>query len=108
MFSVLRCSSFQIFTGNPHSKIKKRVPLVGIQQYFFPLKALKYKKTKSKDPNFGGKSHGFSIVQLKVVEARKRVRNENCDHDVIKWNIKPKFTQQTLSLFLSLSLHGKS
>ena len=36
-----------------------------------------------------------SFVLFKVVEARKRVRNENCHHYAIKRKKKPKLLQQT-------------
>ena len=39
--------------------------------------------------------HEDSIARFKVVEARKRVRNENCHQDAILRNIQPKFSQQT-------------
>ena len=38
--------------------------------------------------------HGGSIVHFKVVDAWKRVRNENCHQDTIRRNIKPKFSQK--------------
>ena len=49
--------------------------------------------------------HGDSIVQFKVIEARKRVRNKNFHQDAIKWNIKPTFPQQTpfWTLFMEIA-----
>ena len=38
--------------------------------------------------------HGDSIVHLKIVEAQKRVRDENCQQDSIKPNITPKLPHQ--------------
>ena len=49
--------------------------------------------------------HGDSIVQIKGVEARKIVRNENCHQNTIKGKAKPKFPIQTpfRTLFMEIA-----
>ena len=71
--------------GIPIQKSKTLFPLSPKSTF---LKVYK-KKTKSTETSFVG--IGRNIVQFKVFEARKRARNENCHHDSIKWNNKPKF-----------------
>ena len=89
--SVLRWFiAFRFLTGNPYSKIKNLVPLAESQEKKLFLKA--YKKGLS-DTIL--RAIGVSIAQFKVVEVRKRVRNENCHQDTIRRNIKPKFPQKT-------------
>ena len=51
--------------------------------------------------------HGSSIVHTKVIEARKRVPNENCHQDVIKRKIKPKVPQQIPSKTIFMKMTKK-
>ena len=77
--------SFEIFDWESPFKNQKTVfPLVNVNKSNFFWKHMK-NQIKWQD----SRCHGDSIAQFKVVEAWKRVRNENCHQDDIKgaWGI---------------------